>query len=357
MATYDLNRAELNSLLAANHIDPLVRQSIIDYLQDDGFLHDHGSTVQAQEGGTLDFNTQVLLVDSPTATVATDPNLQVIVDLADANLTVTGSDPVLVATGRGDDYVDMTGSSGNDVVMAGSGNDTILGGTGADTIIGGNGNDSLVAGSGGNQLLDGSNRTLDGWGGLGGDHGHHDDDSHPGHGDDHSHGSGGNDTLIGGSGEFDTLLGGGGNDSLIAGSGNHQLLSGGDGDDTLRGGTGDSDTLIGGSGKDILIGGIGSNQLLQGNGGNDTFFAGTGGDTLVGGGGNDTFNVAIANLGGNDTILGGGGHDKVVFDDSVHLATISTSNGVTTVQFGATSQTITISGVEQLVFTDHTIKL
>ena len=58
---------------------------------------------------------------------------------------------------------------------------------------------------------------------------------------------------------------------------------------------------------------------------------------------------------GNDTIIGGGGHDKVVFDVTYADATISTHHGTTTVAFGD-GQTMTISGVEQLVFTDQTVK-
>src|SRR5450756_1535566 len=77
MAAYDLNRSELNSLLASDNIDPSVRKSIIDYLQDDGLLTGHGSTVAVQESGypPLDSNAQVLLVDTSPATVA-DPNLK-----------------------------------------------------------------------------------------------------------------------------------------------------------------------------------------------------------------------------------------------------------------------------------------
>ena len=65
---------------------------------------------------------------------------------------------------------------------------------------------------------------------------------------------------------------------------------------------------------------------------------------------------------GNDTITGGsGGHDKLQFTDASDTfasANITTNHhtGVTTVSFG--SQTITVSGVETLVFGDgHTMKL
>src|SRR5450759_731089 len=100
MATYDLNRSELNSLLASDNIDLSVRKSIIDYLQNDGLLTDPKSTVDVQQGGVADPSdpTQVLIVDTQSATVVTDvtdSNLKAIIDIApDASLTVTGSNNV-----------------------------------------------------------------------------------------------------------------------------------------------------------------------------------------------------------------------------------------------------------------------
>src|SRR5271170_2747742 len=117
MATYDLNRSELNGLLAADHIDPSVRQAIINYLVDDHSFSGPGRTVAVQESGypPLDRNAQVLLVDTPFASVQTDAHLQAIVDISDATLKVTGSNNVLIATGPGNDKVDITGTSGKDI--------------------------------------------------------------------------------------------------------------------------------------------------------------------------------------------------------------------------------------------------
>jgi Ca2+-binding RTX toxin-like protein len=323
MAIYDLNRSELNSLLASNDIDPSVRKSVIDYLADGGSLS-HGSTAQVETYPALDLNAQVLTVDTPTASVTTDPTLKVIVDLSDASLTVAGNNDVLIATGRGDDTVNITGMTGAEVVMTGSGSDTVYGGSGADSIYGGNGNDVLYGGSGDHELLAGGNST---------------DQDDFGVGESHRHDSGNFDTLNGGDGSY----GGGSNQN--------------DGNDTLWGGSGSFDTLMGGGGNDVLHGGSGASQLLVGGGGSDTFFAGTGGDTLLGGSGNDTFNVSIVSGGGNDTIDGGGGHDKVLFDSNFASATISApDHGVTTVTFGD-GQSVKVSDVEQLVFTDHTVKL
>jgi len=74
----------------------------------------------------------------------------------------------------------------------------------------------------------------------------------------------------------------------------------------------------------------------------------------MGSSGNDLFKVGNE---GNDTISGGGGHDKVQFDDSYHNATITIHNGDTTVQFSDTGQTIKMTGIEELHFTDHTTKV
>ena len=148
MATSEYNLNQLDGILAAENLDPSVIQAINDYLGA-GF---HGD-VQIDGYPPLDPNAEVLIVDNVSGplVVPTNSNLQLIVD-ADANVTVTGSNNVFVATGASDDTVNMASSSGDDVVQTGSGKDTILGGQGADSIYGGDGNDSItggVAGTGG----------------------------------------------------------------------------------------------------------------------------------------------------------------------------------------------------------------
>jgi Ca2+-binding RTX toxin-like protein len=295
MAIYDLDRSDLNSLLASNHIDPSVRKSIINYLVDAGYLTD-GGMVHVSTDPAPDWQ-PLLLVDAPTASIVTNPHGNVIVDLADADLTVAGNNDVLIATGAGDDNVDITGMTGAEVVMTGSGSDTVYGGSGADSMYGGSGNDVLYGGTGDYELLQSGNSSVQLFGRwLGQDIG--------------SDG-----------GRFDTVSGGSG----------HQN----DGNDTLCGGSGGFDTLIGGGGNDVLHAGSGTNQLLLGGGGNDTFFAGTG---------------------NNDTIIGGNGDAQVVFNTSSANASITTNQyGVTTVTFSGVN--VTISNVEQLDFTDHTVKL
>lgn len=108
-------------------------------------------------------------------------------------------------------------------------------------------------------------------------------------GDNVLRGKGGNDTLKGESGN-DFLVGDKGRDSLSGGSGNDTLrgkggqdkLFGNKGNDKLSGGAGD-DNLQGGKGRDLLSG-DGGNDVLSGGGGSDTFRFrdGFGADTING---------------------------------------------------------------------------
>src|SRR6266481_3189405 len=133
MATYDLDRTELNHLLTPN-IDPAARAAVVDYLlnhggfddDDDDDQHhgqhghdDHGHDdhghhqghhhdddptvmVQISDGGQpLDPDAQVLSLTTASNTVTTDAALRVIVEnvSGDASLTVHGDNDVLVVTG------------------------------------------------------------------------------------------------------------------------------------------------------------------------------------------------------------------------------------------------------------------
>src|ERR1043166_2324551 len=116
MATYDLDRTELNQILSSN-IDPGAQKAVIDYLLRNGAFenndehghgygkghdphahhhhhHGHGEpTVDVQtSNGTdpLDPDAQLLNLTSPTNTVTTGGDLKVIVEnvAGDATLTV-----------------------------------------------------------------------------------------------------------------------------------------------------------------------------------------------------------------------------------------------------------------------------
>jgi hypothetical protein len=329
MATYDLHRSELNSLLASDHIDPSIRKAIIDYLQDDGLLGSRHSTVSVQEGTDPNHGTQVLLVDTPYATVNTssDPNLKAIVDVSSGELKVTGGDNVIVATGPQVNLVDLSGSSGNVLVDAQGSDPSHHGGN--------------LFGDGGNFSTMWSGHGDDGWsGGRDGNWDRHDG----------GWGGGGNFETIGG-GRHDGWLGGGG--QAWGDQGHYTTLPGGYGDDRghhdTNGGCGDGDDrghhdMHGGRG-----GYDGGNHEMDG--GTTTIVAGTGNDTMIGGNGNYLFEVGPH--GGNDDIVGGKGNNTVVFDDSANDVRLTTNHGVTTVTFCDTHETVKLSGVQNIVFTDH----
>ena len=81
-------------------------------------------------------------------------------------------------------------------------------------------------------------------------------------GDDSLSGGDGKDLLYGSNGN-DTLDGGAGNDTVAGGDG-ADSLNGGDGNDLLLGGWG-ADTLVGGAGSDLLYGGAGGDTFLFAN--------------------------------------------------------------------------------------------
>jgi Ca2+-binding RTX toxin-like protein len=115
--------------------------------------------------------------------------------------------------------------------------------------------------------------------------------------------------------------------------------------------------LIAGDRSDLLRAGIGVHQLLKGRAraGDDTLYAGSGGDTHQGGAGDDTFHVGDKGSDTIDGIDGGAGQDTVYFDAHAFDADVqlTKTNGVVTeVQFTDTPQTIKLSNVAELIFSD-----
>ncbi|UVL25721.1 retention module-containing protein [Pseudomonas donghuensis] len=153
----------------------------------------------------------------------------------------------------------LTGTGGDDTLLAGAGNDTLNAGAGNDVLIGGDGNDFLYGGDGNDLLIGGAgNDLLDGGAGI----------------DTASYASAGSAVTVnlGTAGAQNT--GGAGTDTLAAienliGSDYDDSLTGNDNANVLNGGLG-NDTLIGGDGDDVLIGGPGNNTLTGGSG-SDTF--------------------------------------------------------------------------------------
>jgi hypothetical protein len=71
-------------------------------------------------------------------------------------LTGNLSVPAFLFGGDGNDTLDASGSTANNVLVGGAGNETLVGGSGRDLLIGGKGADTLRAGSGGAILIGGT---------------------------------------------------------------------------------------------------------------------------------------------------------------------------------------------------------
>ncbi|QXH58019.1 retention module-containing protein [Pseudomonas maumuensis] len=246
--------------------------------------------------------------------------------------------------GYGTGAVDITYQAGNTLTGT-SGDDVLLAGAGDTTLNGGAGNDVLVAGAGNNSL----------------------------------HGGDGDDLLIGGPGN-DLLDGGAGNDTASYAKATAgvtvdlghvgQQNTVGAGLDTLNGienliGSDYNDTLTGNDGDNLLNGGAG-NDLLKGGGGNDILIGGPGNDTLTGGSGNDSF-VWQKGETGHDTVtdftpgsdrldlsqlLQGENATSASLDDYLHFKVSGSGvNVVSTIEVSsvagaAPTQTIDLAGVD-----------
>ncbi|KPN92160.1 retention module-containing protein [Pseudomonas nunensis] len=185
-----------------------------------------------------------------------------------ANDNHGGSDTANVTISYQDGHT-LTGTSGDDVLVAGTGNNVINAGDGNDVLTAGSGNNELHGGAGNDLLYSGpGNDLLDGGTGI--------DTASYAHATagvtvnlglltaQNTIGAG-TDTLTG----IENLVGSNFNDTLT-GDSNNNVINGGLGNDTLNGGGGD-DLLIGGLGNNTLTGGPGADtfQWLAGNSGHD----------------------------------------------------------------------------------------
>ena len=204
------------------------------------------------------------------------------------DVTGTSGDDILLGSECADR---ITGRGGDDVIDARGGNDIVVTGNGDDHIVGGAGNDQIDAG-GGNDIV---------FGGAG------DDVIHGGAGHDSLHGGDGNDTIYGGDGN-DVITGGAGSDRVFGGEGSDWIIATSDAaDDCYDGGEG-RDTLdlsateqgvtvdlkrgkaVGIEiGKDTVI----DFEAILGGSGDDCLIVGERAATLTGGDGNDRFVFAV----------------------------------------------------------------
>jgi VCBS repeat-containing protein len=185
-----------------------------------------------------------------------------------ANDNHGGSDTANVSISYQDGHT-LTGTSGDDVLVAGTGDNILNAGDGNDVLTAGSGNNELHGGAGNDLLYSGpGNDLLDGGSGI--------DTASYAHatagvtvnlgllGAQNTLGAG-TDTLTG----IENLVGSNFNDTLT-GDNNNNVINGGLGNDILNGGGGD-DLLIGGMGNNTLTGGPGADtfQWLKGNSGHD----------------------------------------------------------------------------------------
>lgn len=246
----------------------------------------------------------------------------------------TNADNLQVTTGSGtsiftaNNFRQVIGGNGNDLISGNFQNNTIEGGNGDDVIDGnlgdniidgGAGNDIIFVGSGNNLAIAGSgineirghvsgNDTLDGLSGGGIDTVNYNllpsaitmDTNSPGIVTK----SGGTDTLLG----IENIAGTNFNDVIIGDMGNN-ILIGRDGNDVLRG--------------------IGGNNRLEGGNGNDTLqtgpFGEEGFDTLIGGNGVDRYSVAVVS---KVTIIDNGQGTLATGDTVVDLPNLPNITGI-----------------------------
>ncbi|GAB1715464.1 MAG: hemolysin-type calcium-binding region [Nitrobacter sp.] len=375
MAVSYLTKTELDHFVQHNgNIEAGVRSALIDSLEQSGVFHDTEDGTRGWlesgpfHGGAVPPVVQILDVSQSTS-VQTNPNLKaIILDDHSGRLDVTGGDNnIFVAAGKGSDTINLHdsgndtvyGGSGNDVIRGGHGDSSLFGGAGNDSIFGGTGNDTLDGGSGNDYLVSGA-ALASGTGGRAPDAnagGHQrvasadDQVFGRGHGGDQDRG----DDHWGGRGHGNGQGGGhGDNHGGGQGPGDH---GGGQGSGGAMEG---HSTLIGGAGNDTLVGVQG--DVMQGGAGNDQFWISGGApganSTLEGGAGNDTFHIQSHQ--GNDTIFGGDGKDSVDFVGrsffDVTKIDVDSNTNTYTLHF-SDEQTIAVSGVEDLHFTDQVVNL
>ena len=245
-----------------------------------------------------------------------------------------GSDSAAVTISYQDGHT-LTGTTGDDVLVAGTGDNVINAGDGNDVLTAGAGNNELHGGAGNDVLYSGpGNDLLDGGDGI-------DTASY-------AHATAGVKVDLSLLGAQNTL--GAGTDTLTA----IENLTGSNFDDKL---TGDSH-------NNIITGGLG-NDVLNGGGGDDLLIGGLGNNTLTGGAGEDTFQWLKGNSGhdvvtdftpGTDKLdlsqlLQGENGTAASLDDYLHFKvtgsgdSLVTSIDVSGMAGAAPNQTIDLAGV------------
>jgi len=137
------------SFLQAQGFDNKSTNEIMSYLAGHGFTTQVAADFEtgANPPG-FDPNAQVDIATNPTVTFSPTGAASLLLDIADSNITVTGSSNVAVSANTGDNLINLDSSTGNDEVFLGTGNNTVDTGFGSDTVFGGTGNETYYEGTG-----------------------------------------------------------------------------------------------------------------------------------------------------------------------------------------------------------------
>ncbi|WP_434650280.1 retention module-containing protein [Pseudomonas sp. D1-2] len=230
----------------------------------------------------------------------------------------------------------LTGTAGDDVLLAGNGDNVLNAGGGDDVLSAGTGNNAMHGGAGDDVLYSGvGNDLLDG--GTGNDTA------------SYAHATAGVTVNLGLLAAQNTL--GAGTDTLagienLVGSNFNDTLTGDGSGNRIDGGLG-HDVLNGGGGDDILIGGLGNN-ILSGGSGADTFQwqAGNSGHDVI-----TDFTPGLDKLDLSQLLLGENG-SAASLDDYLHLtvtgtgASVVTSIDVSSTAGATPNQTIDLAGID-----------
>jgi Ca2+-binding RTX toxin-like protein len=294
---YSLNTLSgFEAFLSAQGFDSKSTNEIVNYLQSLGYTTQVALDIETGKSPPtppFDPNAQVDVATDSRVTFSPTGAAAVLLDIADAHITVTGSSNVAVSASAGNNVIDLDSSTGDDDVFLGKGNNTVTTGFGSETVIGGTGNETYreVAGSA----------------------------------DDTFYAGTGTNKYVDNSSSSNAFLGGGlkGNDKISihnTGHGTDTIVLG-DGHNTVGAGAATDNLLIeqSGRGRDSITLGDGDNTVGAGSSTGDLFIrqGGTGSATVTLGSGRDTVDLATDKGNGVagvvDSVTGGSGPDTVDF--------------------------------------------